>query len=716
MIFGNIYRCVGGKAAGKTFNCSTFSGSLLTTDNMMMMASKAFANSSPYFNQHDNQNYHHHHQMQQARYFGRRVGNKSFYKTRPPTRKQAKAYRRKLKAERFEKVEKHSKPLTKYHARKEWADGFIDNTLDQAKGLTNRHFPDNKDLLNYDMGDALLDNLMGNTSDLTSTETPQPIRIHQSYDRYYNHVKGKMDEFLKISSSSESSADNNKLMVESLLPTDHEISRMIKAYRDKHSNYKRKVGVAKPLKLLLSDLKIPTSIFGEKTFTTLMTCATTPKEVRRLMKLMSDLDQPLTSYVYAILIDTHAKNGDFKGARKVMDECLLLSKESDSKITPTMAGYTSLFAACTKVVQKGNAPQKLKNEALDIGWESWKEMRIIDIQADAMAYGSIISLFAHRGHAEKCISLLEEMDVFHVKPTTFCFTSALRAVSKSHENAKRFGPANVTSPHRGGYGAKIAAYHAKMTREILIKAESAEVKQDNGFISALINCAGSAGDFATAKAIYLASEVRSNMTYLRTIGSDEHLDAIQGNFTGASNDDKTKFLEEGKDFRQIGESTDELVSAGSSDSSKSSSSGVVWKEGQTKLEYLNEKKKKQLEREYGKDTRVYSALLNTYANSMKRGKNKSLGKLWGHTGKDLYDIYPYIPEQNRGYLCEQTIMMIGKRREPIMRDNSIPGMSGTEVGLSSMTFGDQRLEESGRLDPDVEKMSKKLRRQKFLGK
>lgn len=38
---------------------------------------------------------------------------------------------------------------------------------------------------------------------------------------------------------------------------------------------------------------------------------------------------------------------------------------------------------------------------------------------------------------------------------------------------------------------QIASYHGRMTREILIKAENAEVKHDDGFVAALILCAGS---------------------------------------------------------------------------------------------------------------------------------------------------------------------------------------------------------------------------------
>eukprot|EP00957_Ditylum_brightwellii_P120501 9193816-Ditylum_brightwellii.AAC.1 len=53
-------------------------------------------------------------------------------------------------------------------------------------------------------------------------------------------------------------------------------------------------------------------------------------------------------------------------------------------------------------------------------------------------------------------------------------------------------------------------------------AEQAEVKQDDGFVSALMLCAAAQGDIATAKAVLLGSEVR-RMDYLPIFGNDCHL-------------------------------------------------------------------------------------------------------------------------------------------------------------------------------------------------
>ena len=58
-------------------------------------------------------------------------------------------------------------------------------------------------------------------------------------------------------------------------------------------------------------------------------------------------------------------------------------------------------------------------------------------------------------------------------------------------------------------------------------AENAETEQDDGFIAALISCAAAAGDLATAKAIFVANQIR-RLDQFRTIGSDAHLARLRG--------------------------------------------------------------------------------------------------------------------------------------------------------------------------------------------
>ena len=101
----------------------------------------------------------------------------------------------------------------------------------------------------------------------------------------------------------------------------------------------------------------------------------------------------------------------------------------------------------------------------------------------------IIRLCSARGQPERAINLLEEMHRFDVKPTTLCFSSALRAVARSHEIGTRF---------ERGWSQKqlrresFTAHHGKMAREIVIMAENAEVEFDDGFVSALMLCAAAA--------------------------------------------------------------------------------------------------------------------------------------------------------------------------------------------------------------------------------
>ena len=131
-----------------------------------------------------------------------------------------------------------------------------------------------------------------------------------------------------------------------------------------------------------------------------------------------------------------------------------------------------------------------------------------------MAYGAILRLCAARGLPERAIGLLEDMERFEVKPTTLCFTAALKSVARSHEIANRY---QRGTSRRDMKREKITAHHGKMARQIVVLAEAAEVEQDDGFTSALMLCAAAAGDSATSKAILLASEVRK-MDHLRTIG------------------------------------------------------------------------------------------------------------------------------------------------------------------------------------------------------
>ena len=288
-------------------------------------------------------------------------------------------------------------------------------------------------------------------------------------------------------------------------------------------------------------------------------------------------------------------------------------------------------------------------------------MRMIGLEADAMAYGAMIRILAARGLPEQAIVLIEEMQTMGVKPTTLIFTSALKAVARSHSNAIRFhGGRNKGMKRR----EQITKHHGIMTRNIVIAAETAEVPIDDGYIAALILCAATAGDAATAKAIYLAHQVRQ-LTHLRTIGSDQHLASLQGNLLPQTKPQLT--ISDGQNHNN-------MVAPIDDNQLTTMSFG---------------------EREYGKDSRILTALLHANAKAME---NKGLGNMWASSQDHSLNL---------GYLCETSLHLLTTRPKPQYRDTSIPGLTSMETGLGSMTWDDEQ--------ENVDHMSKKLRRAKFRG-
>ena len=87
------------------------------------------------------------------------------------------------------------------------------------------------------------------------------------------------------------------------LPSDEDISKTLRAYRDRHGTRQKPIGIVKALQHLLKDLGVPALAFGEYTYTTLMTCCQTPREGRRIFKLMRDQNHEISSYSWSILVD-----------------------------------------------------------------------------------------------------------------------------------------------------------------------------------------------------------------------------------------------------------------------------------------------------------------------------------------------------------------------------------------------------------------------------
>lgn len=609
--------------------------------------------------------------------FKRNDGSKAFTKQRKVDKKGQKKERRRKYAAEYEKKGKHSAPGSVAGPRREWEEEQRKELIDWKK---RGGYPedDATTLAEYGVNDALLDDLLGNSAHLTSTPSPEPIFLGDYHPQLYEKAKKKVRKYEQYTVNLAAATTEEEKAAVKLVPppNDREISLVLRAYRDKNGTKTKPIGLHKALLHTMQDLHIPTTLFGEQCYSTLLTCCKTPKEAAKVMLLMSQRDQPINEYTWSILIDIHARLGDFEGCNSVMEDM------KGASVPPGLPAYTSLLAACYKVCNSGTTAPAIKARAGDLGWEKWKEMRISGVEADAMAYGAIIRLLAARGRAEQAINTLQEMQQFQVKPTTLCFTAALKAVARSHEISVRY---ENGSSRRFRRREQLALYHGRMTRDVIIMAEQAEVVQDDGFVTALIMCAAAAGDSATAKAILLASEVR-RMDHLRTIGPDSHLSSLRGleehdisnGLAQVSGGIKNLVLPERLQQRLM---TEELVTT--------TTTGTI---SPVTASMLNPRKRRTAfeEREFGdKDNRVLTALMHACASAVHPN---GMGDMW--SGKN-----------NKGYLHENSLRLIATVEQPRYHDNSIPGTSGTEVGLGAMNLRDE----------GVEEMSKRLRRKKYEG-
>ena len=620
------------------------------------------------------------HQRSQTR-FRRHDRASAFTKPRPPTKKQRKKHNRKLKQLERE-ASKHNPPGFRAGPRRQWAREQWQHLLDKGKESSEVSDPATKAPSElYGFGDALLDDLMGNTSYLTSQPTPEPEYVGHKHAKFVKKLSRELENYR----DGKKQRQNEMSMLEQSppsLPSDAKISNVLRAYRDLNGTKSKPIGISRALEHLLKDLRIPISAFGEFTFTTLLTCCRTPKEARRIFKLMNEHQHPISSYSWSILVDVHARGADFQGCYSCMQEMIA------NDVPPSQAAYTSLFAACYKVCNDGRISHAIRAKAGKLGWEMWQEMIITGIEPDAMAYGAIIRLCASRGRPERAINLLQDMDRFGVKPTTLCFASALRAVAKSHSTAIRFENGSSRKQLRREW---IAAHHGKMARAITIMAENAEVHMDDGFVSALVLCAAAAGDSATAKAVYLASKVRG-IDHLRTIGPESHLRRLRGEkrpeFTSSALAERSGIeADSGENALECSVLNVDAAteSKGLLGSGQGSELVRVSHDSSFPVEKLSYG-----EREYGRDSRILSALV--HACSTAAGDN-NIGTLWAGS-------------QNQGYLCENSLRLITTRWKPKYVDRSIPGVNTTEVGIAALRRYDEN-------EPDTE--SKPGVRKKFRG-
>jgi pentatricopeptide repeat protein len=559
----------------------------------------------------------------------RKDGARFSREQRQPSRKERHKYHLKLKA-KAEQEERHANPGYKSRPLKEFNETFKQAMLDDGPEM---------DLLDnpmYGVEDAVLDDLIGNSSDVSSTPTPEPKYFGHKHGHYSNKLKMLMNNYqeqvllLQAAAADNNNDTNKKALIEAAaaeLPDEKTISMALRAYRDEQSTRLKPVGLVKALTYLLQKHNVPLSAFGENTYTTLLTCCRTAKEGRKVLSIMRQEQVPISDYAWSILVDIYAKTGDYLGAAKALDDML------DAGVPPTLPAFTSFFAACYKVANDGGrVAHSIRAKAANLAFEKWQQMRVVGIDPDAMAYGAMLRLCAAQGRPEQAINMLEEMQQMGVKPTTLCFTSALRAVSKSHATMIRYENGASKRNRKREY---FTGHHGNMARTIVILAENAEVKLDDGFTAALIMCAANAGDAATAKAVYIASQVR-RLDQFRTIGTDEHLARLRGEVPE----------EEADDDQQIMISAGEDGALSISDWTTSDGRTVTTKDSFPSYE----------RREYGKDSRVLSALLHACA--VACGPT-DIGTIW--QGRE-----------NEGYLCPNSLRLINAKKIPEYHDMSIP--------------------------------------------
>lgn len=554
--------------------------------------------------------------FQQVRW-KRKDGHKAFGRERPPTKAQRKRYNRSLQA----KESKHGVPGSKAGIRREWEAERREDIMNPPPDLQ-------LDDMEYGMGDAMLDDLMGNTAYLTAQETPEPAYLGHLHKKFFSQAANRMQTYKdQLERLSDPNSDTSQLVAADRveMPNDKNISLALRAFRDRYGTKRQPIGMVKALEHLVKDIGVPITAFGENTYTTLMTCSRSPAEARRIIDLMRKEQHPVSSYSWSILVDTYAKAGDFKGCANAQLEMI------NDGIPPTLVSFTSLLAACAKVCNDGRVAHSIRAQAGKLGWEKWQEMRVVGVHPDVMAYGAMLKLTAARGHPERAINILEEMQQMDVKPTTLCFSYALRAVAKSHSTSIRYERGASRKMKRREF---LTHHHGKLARSIVLLAENAEVKQDQGFVSALIMCAAAAGDVATAKAIYIASQIRQ-LDELRTIGSDQHLARLRGD-----------------DIHQYEGGLLEDPSLSNTNSSLS-----------LPPQNMGRKYPSFEEREYGKDSRVLSAILHACACAVDKN---GIGDMW--QGRE-----------NQGYLCENSLRLLKARQVPKFVDNSIPGQTRTDA-------------------------------------
>mmetsp|Transcript_2612 Transcript_2612/g.5498 ORF Transcript_2612/g.5498 Transcript_2612/m.5498 type:complete len:200 (-) Transcript_2612:144-743(-) len=117
----------------------------------------------------------------------------AFSKPRPPTKKKRREYNRRMKKTADEKA-RQSPPGSKAGPRRQWARNRWEQLLAHGKN-DNNLLPVAQEEEDYTYEDAILEDLIGNTSYLTSQPTPQPVYLGHRHREFYNRVADQMDAY-----------------------------------------------------------------------------------------------------------------------------------------------------------------------------------------------------------------------------------------------------------------------------------------------------------------------------------------------------------------------------------------------------------------------------------------------------------------------------------------------------------------------------------------
>lgn len=729
-------------------------------------------------------------EFQRRTFAGRKDRHSTAFETRPPTKKQRKAYHRRQRKLQYE-VDKHSIPNSKARERRaeerEHNERLIEIAKEEEhlKGELGQYFDKIRDIqakiestdkfqallqdgkvdrkeiekaareaakkaaakegihhpplpswiqdrMTYDWGDALIDDLMGNSADLTSSPSPFPVFMGGEYGR----LRRKVERILRLQQEERLLLDDRRVgmnelegdrTAQALLSTstlsvserkqppnsqqnnnmlsDKLISDLIRSHRDANGKRTTPIGLAASLQLLFQDLNIPRSEIGVQSYVSLLTVCKNPWEARKLNEMRKSDGVQSNEYFWSALVDVYARSGDYLGAEHVLDEMLEeTKKEYEQQMSaymnhknanrekipkpiaiPPLPAYTSFFSSCYKLIARPDVHPSIKADAAKRAWNRWKEMRICSVPPDAMAYGAMMRIYAAQGRAEKAVDLLEEIMAQMMMPVSAENVLNRKGIQEEILRSEE-GDGDGWYDDRDGKTVRVKPTTLLFTSALKSVAKSHEIA-----------CRFSGGQSRKNKrresiAAYhgkLARKIVILAEQAEVEQDDGFVSALMLCAAAAGDSSTARAIYLASKVRRL----DHLRTCGGKDHLKRLQGLIPEEErlsighGHTGLTFLRDGKVPALRtieeelvdnhkayenREYGTDTRILTTLLLAHAKAMEP---QGLGSMW--TGK-----------YNRGYLCENSLRWIEAYNQPKMQNLSIPGITSVDAGEFKCMFRD----------------------------